>query len=62
MSLSSETLLVELAIPRAVRPRVAEILAITDRRCEACLGREYAELCRELVARLAREAVAAGAR
>jgi len=55
MSLSGEALLVELKIPRPVRPRVAEILAITDELCGACLDREYAELGRELVARLARK-------
>jgi len=55
MSLSTEALLVELKIPRAMRPRVAEILAITDELCGACLDREYAELGRELVARLARK-------
>jgi hypothetical protein len=55
MSLSGEALHVELRIPRAMRPRVAEILAITDGLCGACLDREYAELGRELVARLARK-------
>jgi hypothetical protein len=55
VSLSVEALLVELKIPRAMRPRVAEILAITDGLCGACLDREYAELGRELVARLARK-------
>ena len=55
MVLSSEALLVELKIPRAMRPRVAEILAVTDELCGACLDREYTELARELVARLARK-------
>src|SRR5580693_10313075 len=54
MSLSGEAVVVEVKIPRAVRPRVAEMLAITDELCRACLDREYAELGRELVARLAR--------
>ena len=54
MSLSGEALLIELKVPRAMRPRVAEILAITDELCGACLDREYAGLGRELVARLAR--------
>jgi hypothetical protein len=54
VSLSGEALLVELKIPRALRPRVAEILAITDECCGARLDREYAELASELVARLAR--------
>lgn len=38
-----------------MRPRVAEMLAITDECCAACLDREYAELAGELVARLARK-------
>jgi hypothetical protein len=48
MSLSGEALLVELKIPRAMRPRVAEVLAITDELCAACLDSEYTELAREL--------------
>ena len=52
--MSGEALLVELKIPRAMRPRVAGIVAITDGLCAACLDREYAGLARELVARLAR--------
>jgi hypothetical protein len=55
MSWLGDALLVELKIPRAMRPRVAGILAITDELCAACLDREYAELARELVARLARK-------
>lgn len=55
MSQSREALLVELKIPGAMRPRVAEILAITDECCGDCLDREYAELARGLVARLARK-------
>ena len=55
MSLSGEALLVELKVPRALRPRVAEMVAITDELCGTCLDREYAELGRELVARLARK-------
>jgi hypothetical protein len=55
MALSGEALLVELRVPRAIRPRVAEMLAITDELCGACLDREYAELGRELIARLARK-------
>jgi hypothetical protein len=54
MSLSTEALLAEFKVPRAMRPRVAEIVAITDEACGACLDREYTELARELVARLAR--------
>ena len=48
-------LLVELKIPRAMRPRVAGIFAVTDGLCGACLDCEYAGLARELVARLARK-------
>ena len=55
MSLSGEALLVELRIPVAMRRRVADVLAITDELCGACLDHEYAELARELVARLARK-------
>jgi hypothetical protein len=55
MSLSGEALLVELKIPRAMRSHVANILAITDELCGARLDREYTELARELVARLARK-------
>jgi hypothetical protein len=55
MSLSGEALLVELKIPRAMRPRVAEIVSIIEELCVACLDGEYAELGRELVARLARK-------
>jgi len=55
VSLSGEALLVELKIPRAMRPRVAEIVAITDELCAACLDREYAEVGCELIARLARK-------
>ena len=55
MSLSGQALLVELKIPRAMRSRVAEMLAITDELCGACLDREYTALARELVARLARK-------
>jgi hypothetical protein len=55
MSRSGQALLVELKVPRAIRPRVAEIVAITDGLCRGCLDREYAELGRELVARLARK-------
>jgi hypothetical protein len=55
MSLSGEALLVELKIPRAMRPRAAEMFTITDELCGACLDREYAEVGLELVARLARK-------
>jgi AcrR family transcriptional regulator len=55
MSQSGDSVLVELKVPRTMRPRVAEILAITDELCAAYLDREYGELGRELVARLARK-------
>lgn len=51
MSLSGEALLVELKIPRAMRSRAAEIVAITDEPCGARLGREYTELARVLAPR-----------
>lgn len=44
-----------LRIPRALRARTCEIVAITDQLCLGCLDREYAELCMSLVARLARK-------
>ena len=46
---------VELRVPVALRSRVLEILAITDEACDLHLDREYGELTRELVARLARK-------
>ena len=52
---ASDPLLVKLHIPLSMRPRTAEILAITDEVCAAHLDSEYADLCRELVARLARK-------
>jgi hypothetical protein len=45
----------ELRIPTALRGHVGEILAITDRVCLEHLDAEYAELCRRLVAKLARK-------
>jgi len=44
-----------LRVPRAARAEVSEILAITDRFCHEHLDAEYACLCRELVAKLARK-------
>lgn len=44
-----------LRVPLALRPRAGEILAIADQACKACLDDEYAQLCRSLVARLARK-------
>ena len=45
----------ELSVPVAHRERVAAIVAITDATCHAHLDTEYAELCRRLLARLARK-------
>lgn len=45
----------ELRIPVALRPRAAIIIDATDRFCAEHLDAEYAELCRRLVARLARK-------
>src|SRR5271165_6880715 len=45
----------ELRVPQAMRGQVGEILAITDRVCLEHLEGEYAELCRRLVAKLARK-------
>jgi hypothetical protein len=42
-------------VPIALRERVAEITAITDRVCEQHLDNEYARLCRTLTVRLARK-------
>jgi hypothetical protein len=47
--------LVELKVPVALRDRTREILAITDDACVTHLDGEYAQLCRVLVARLARK-------
>jgi len=44
-----------LKVPIALRDRTREILAITDEACASHLDGEYAELCRVLVARLARK-------
>jgi len=45
----------ELRIPTALRSLVGEVVAITDRVCLEHLDAEYAELCRRLVAKLARK-------
>lgn len=47
--------LAKLKVPVELRPLVAEILAITDEVCATHLDGEYGELCRVLVARLARK-------
>jgi len=45
----------QLKVPTALRDRTREILAITDEACRAHLDSEHAQLCRVLVARLARK-------
>lgn len=45
----------ELKVPVAMRDRTREILAITDGACVTHLDGEYVQLCRMLVARLARK-------
>jgi hypothetical protein len=45
----------ELRVPRAMRERADEIIAITDGVCAVHLDDEYAQLARRLVARLARK-------
>ena len=47
--------LTELKVPRAMRPRAVEIIQITDQVCASHLDHEYGQLCRMLVARLARK-------
>jgi Domain of unknown function (DUF6398) len=42
-------------VPEPIRPRFEEICAHTDRFCAERLDGEYAELCRKLVAKLARK-------
>src|ERR1041385_614384 len=44
----------DLKIPSAMLPRATEVVEATDRFCAEHLDGEYAELCRRLVARLAR--------
>ncbi len=50
-----EAVLAKLKVPMAMRLRVAQILAVSDQVCVAHLDQEYGELCRVLVARLARK-------
>ena len=45
----------ELKVPKAVRPVVDEVVAITDSVCLAVLDEEYADLARRAVAKLARK-------
>ena len=44
-----------LKVPVELRPRVSEVLAITDQVCIGHLDEEYSELCHVLVGRLARK-------
>jgi hypothetical protein len=44
-----------LRVPAALRARVREIVELTDAMCARELDREYAELCRRLVAKLSRK-------
>jgi hypothetical protein len=45
----------QVRVPRALRAKVDEIFAVTDRFCGEHLDAEYAALCRALVAKLARK-------
>jgi uncharacterized protein DUF6398 len=47
--------LARLRVPAAMRDRVREIVAISDLACAHRLDAEYADLCKQLVARLARK-------
>jgi len=44
-----------LSVPEATRPRYEEIVALTDALCRECLNKEYAAVCREMTAALARK-------
>jgi hypothetical protein len=55
MSQFADGALAKLKIPAELRPRVSEVLAITDEVCAAHLDTEYGELCRVLIGRLARK-------
>jgi hypothetical protein len=46
---------VELRVPKDLRHDVAQVFSLTDGFCEEHLDAEYAELCRRLVAKLARK-------
>lgn len=47
--------LLAVRVPKVLRPRFEEICRLTDRFCAERLDAEYAELCRKLVAKLARK-------
>jgi hypothetical protein len=44
-----------LSVPEALQPRYAEIVALTDALCREKLNEEYAQVCREMTAALARK-------
>ncbi len=44
-----------MSVPEAILPRYQEIIALTDRLCQEKLNVEYATLCREMAAALARK-------
>ncbi len=44
-----------LSVPEALRPRYDEIVALTDALCKEHLNDEYAQVCREMAAALARK-------
>lgn len=54
-AIAAMTGLDELRVPKALRPVVDEIVAITDSVCLAALDEEYADLARRVVAKLARK-------
>ena len=45
----------DLNVPLAVRPYADEVVAVTDAVCRAHLDDEYADLCRDVVAKLGRK-------
>ena len=45
------------SVPAAMKPRYEEIVKLTDQFCTAKLNEEYAQVCRWLVATLARKRV-----
>ena len=44
-----------LSVPESMRTRYAEIISLTDALCHEKLNDEYAQLCREMAAALARK-------
>lgn len=44
-----------LSVPEAIRPRYEEIVALTDALCSERLNKDYAQVCREMTATLARK-------